>query len=153
ADEAVAAFGDAAMTERLSKRVGVFRRTEALRATAKQAVDQNNASLAVSLLERANEIATPEQRAAVDEELRGALVTAGRGEDAILRELSRADMPKPERAARWTALARLRSERGDAAGATDALLQAATEEPSAARWAAVEASASTAGREHVRVEA
>jgi tetratricopeptide (TPR) repeat protein/type II secretory pathway pseudopilin PulG len=153
ADEAVTAHPDAALVERLSKRVGVFRRTEALRALAKKALAEGEASVAVKHLERASEIATFEQRPDVAKELNEALVAAGRGEEAILRELARPDMPKPERAVRWAELARLRREHGDAAGAVDALLQAATEEPTAARWSAVEAAAEEAGREHIRVEA
>ncbi|MDB4946451.1 MAG: Exonuclease SbcC, partial [Labilithrix sp.] len=42
---------------------------------------------------------------------------------------------------------------GDLAAATDALLQAANDDPSAARWAAVEDAADRSGREHLRVEA
>ena len=153
ADDAVAAYPDLALAERLSKRVGVFRRTEALRALAKKAIADGEASVAVKYLERASEIATPEQRPDVAKELNDALVAAGRGEEAILRELARPDMPKPERALRWAELARLRREHGDASGAADALLQAAMEEPTAARWRAVEQAAEEAGREHIRVEA
>jgi tetratricopeptide (TPR) repeat protein len=153
ADEAVTEHGDQALVERLSKRVGVFRRTEALRASAKKAMEEGNAADAVRMLERASEIATAEQRPDVARELNEALVNAGRGEDAVLRELARTDMAKPERALRWAELARIRDERGDASGAADALLQAATEEPTPTRWSAVERSAEAAGREHIRVDA
>lgn len=153
ADDAVSVYGDAALAERLSKKVGVFRRTEALRSMAKRAVEQGDAAEAVKMLERATEIAAPEQRPDVARELSEALVSAGRGEDAILRELARTDMPKPERALRWAELARLRSEHDDASGAVDALLQAATDDPTPARWSAVEVAAEAAGREHIRVDA
>ncbi len=153
ADAAVLEHGDQALAERLSKRVGVFRRTEALRALAKKAIEEGDAADAVRKLERATEIATAEQRPDVARELNEALVTAGRGEDAVLRELARTDMPKPERAVRWSELARIREERGDMAGAADALLQAATDEPTPARWKAVERAAEAAGREHVRIDA
>ncbi len=153
ADEAVSMHGDAILMERLSKKVGAFRRTEALRASAKKAIEDGDATDAVKMLERATEIATPEQRPDVARELNEALVAAGRGEDAVLRELARTDMPKPERAVRWAELARIREERGDVAGAADALLQAASEEPTAARWSAVETVAEAAGREHIRVDA
>jgi tetratricopeptide (TPR) repeat protein len=153
ADDAIVQFPDQALSERLSKRVGVFRRTEALRAMAKKVVESGDAAEAVRMLERAAEIATAEQEPDVARELNDALVTAGRGEDAVLRELARPDMPKPERALRWAELARIRDERGDIAAAADALLQAATEEPTAARWSAVERSAEAAGREHIRVDA
>lgn len=153
ADEAVSVHGDAILSERLSRKVGVFRRTEALRAMAKSSIERGEATEAVRMLERASEIATPEQRDAVSTELNTALVAAGRGEEAVLRELDRSDMPKPERAVRWAELARLRDERGDAPGAADALLQAATEEPTSTRWSAVEAAAEAAGRDHIRVDA
>lgn len=153
ADEAASKHGDPILLERLSKKVGAFRRTEALRATATRAIAEGDPSAAVKLLERASEIAAPEQRPDVARELNAALVAAGRGEDAVLRELARADMPKPERAVRWAELARIRDEHGDASGAADALLQAATEEPTASRWAAVERAAEASGREHIRVDA
>ncbi|OJY26921.1 MAG: hypothetical protein BGO98_44165 [Myxococcales bacterium 68-20] len=153
ADEAVSQHGDPLLMERLSKRVGAFRRTEALRATAKGAIEGGDTSEAVKLLERASEIAAPEQRPEVARELNEALIAAGRGDDVVLRELARTDMPKPERALRWAELARLRDERGDASGAADALLQAASEEPTASRWAAVERAAEASGREHIRVDA
>jgi tetratricopeptide (TPR) repeat protein len=153
ADDAVSRRGDTLMLERLTKKVGVFRRTEAIRGVAKKALEGGDAEDAVRLLERASEIAAPEQRPDVAKELSDALIAAGRGEDAILRELARAGMPKPERAVRWAELARIRAERGDAAGATDALIQAATDEPSAARWSEVEKAAEAAGRDHVRVDA
>src|SRR5690606_3067194 len=76
-----------------------------------------------------------------------------RGEDAVLRELARTDMPKPERAVRWAELARIREERGDLSGAADALLQAATEEPTVARWSALERMAEASGRDHIRIDA
>ncbi|MBX3220083.1 MAG: hypothetical protein KF795_06150 [Labilithrix sp.] len=153
ADEAVSQHGDAVLAERLSKKVGAFRRTEALRASATKAVAGGDPAEAVRLLERASEIAAPEQRPDVARELHDALLAAGRGEDAVLRELARADMPKPERAVRWVELARIRDEHGDASGAADALLQAATEEPTAGRWGAVERAAEASGREHIRVDA
>lgn len=153
ADEAASKHADVALLDRLNKRAGAFRRTEALRATAKKAIEEGDAAGAVKLLERASEIAAPEQKPEVARELNDALVAAGRGEDAVLRELARADMPKAERVVRWAELARIRDERGDASGAADALLQAATEEPTAARWAAVERAAEASGREHIRVEA
>lgn len=153
ADEAASEHGDPLLLERLSKKAGAFRRTEALRATASRAIGDGDPSAAVKLLERASEIAAPEQRPEVARELNDALIAAGRGEDAVLRELARADMPKPERAVRWAELARIRDERGDASGAADALLQAATEEPTASRWAAVERAAEASGREHIRVDA
>jgi tetratricopeptide (TPR) repeat protein len=153
ADDAVSRYGDIGLIERFFKKVGAFRRTEALRSVAKRAIDNGTSADAVRLLERANEIAAPEQRPGVADELNQALIAAGRGEDAVLRELARTDMPHPERALRWAELARIRQERGDSAGAADALLQAATDEPTFARWAAVERAAEAATREHVRVEA
>ncbi len=153
ADQATTKHDDVLLVERLNRKVGAFRRTEALRAVAKQAIKDGDAGDAVKLLERATEIAAPEQKPDVAKELNEALVAAGRGEDAVLRELARTDMPKPERARRWAELAQIRSERGDASGASDALLQAATEEPTAARWSAVERAAEASGREHIRVEA
>ncbi len=153
ADEAASTLADPLLLERLTKKVGVFRRTEALRATAKKAIAQGDAADAVQLLERASEIAAPEQKPEVARELNDALVAAGRGEDAVLRELARSEIPKPERAVRWEELARIREERGDVSGAADALLQAATEEPTGARWSAVERAAEASGREHIRVDA
>jgi tetratricopeptide (TPR) repeat protein len=153
ADDAVSRHGDIALIERFFKKVGAFRRTEALRAVAKKAIEDGAATEAVTMLERANEIATFEQRPDVATELSAALVAAGRGEDAVLRELARTDMPKPERALRWAELGRIREERGEVEGAADAYLQAATDEPTMARWEAVERAADAAGREHVRVDA
>lgn len=153
ADEAIAAAKDPALLERLNKRAGAFRRTEALRAVAAKALEAGSPAEAVYRLERAAEIAAPEQRPDVARELSEALVKAGRGEDAVLRELGRDDIGKAERAQRWGELAKVRQERGDVAGAADALLQAATEEPTSERWWAVERAAESSGREHVRAEA
>ncbi|MFO0739726.1 MAG: hypothetical protein U0270_27760 [Labilithrix sp.] len=153
ADDAIVASQNPAYLERLNKRAGNFRRTEALRAVAAKALEGGVPSEAVRRLERASEIAAPEQRPEVARELSEALVKAGRGEDAVLRELGRDDISKTERAQRWVELAKVRQERGDAAGAADALFQAATEEPTAERWSAVEQAAESAGRDHVRVEA
>lgn len=153
ADDAIVAARDPELLERLNKRAGNFRRTEALRAIAAKALESGAPAEAVRRLERASEIAAPEQRPDVSRELSEALVKAGRGEDAVLRELSRDDISKAERAERWVDLARVRQEHGDAAGATDALFQAATEEPTVDRWIAVERAADSAGRDHVRVEA
>ncbi|MCW5813850.1 MAG: hypothetical protein KIT84_22675 [Labilithrix sp.] len=153
ADDAVIAHGDTALLERLNKRAGNFRRTEALRGVARKALEKGDAAEAVRRLERATVIAAPEQKPDVANELNGALVKAGRSEDAVLRELARPDFTSADRALRWVELARVRDEGGDAAGAADALLQAATEEPTAERWAAVEQAAARAGRDHVQVDA
>jgi hypothetical protein len=153
ADEAVVASADESLLVRLTKRAGNFRRTEALRAIAQEMLDKGDAPMSIRFLERATEIAAPEQRPEVARELGQALVKAGRGEDAIMREVARDDISKADRAAQWVELAKLRAERGDAAGNADALLQAATEEPTAERWTAVEHAAEVAGRDHVRVDA
>jgi tetratricopeptide (TPR) repeat protein len=153
ADDAIVASQSPALLERLNKRAGNFRRTEALRAIAAKALERGTPSEAVRRLERASEIAAPEQRPDVARELSEALVKAGRGEDAVLRELGRDDITNVDRAQRWVELAKIRQDRGDNAGAADALLQAATEEPTAERWSAVEQAAESAGRDHVRVEA
>src|SRR5262249_20157852 len=102
---------------------------------------------------RAYVIAPNDVRDAVSKELKAALVRAGRGEEAVLREIADEGLTAEGRAERWQELAKIRDERGDASGATDALLQAASEHPTAALWAAVEASAEKSGREHIRVEA
>ncbi len=153
ADAAVTANPEPALVERLSKKVGVFRRSEALRSIAARKAGQGDFDGAVTALERALEIAPPAEQTAIAGELKAALHGAGRGEEAVLREIGAADLSATDRAARWEELARIREERGDAAGATDALLQGATDDPNAARWAAVEQAAERAGREHIRVQA
>ena len=153
ADAAVTLHPEPALVERLSKKVGVFRRSEALRSIAGRKTEQGDFHGAVSALERALHIAPPAQHEGIAGELKTALHGAGRGEEAVLRELGTANMSSVERAGRWAELARIREERGDVAGATDALLQGATDDPTAERWAAVEVAAERAGREHIRVQA
>lgn len=153
ADAAARENDDPALRERLSKRVGAPRLVEALRASAKEAIARGEAERAVEMLERAGAIAPPGAGPEIAKELGEALLAAGRGEEAVVRELSRDELAKPERAERWTELARMRGARGDGAGAADALLQAAAEDPTPSRWAAVERAADAAGRERLRVEA
>ncbi|AKV02976.1 Exonuclease SbcC [Labilithrix luteola] len=153
ADEAVTAHGDQALIERFSKKVGVFRRSEALRAIATKLSEAGEHAAAVIKLERANEIAPNELKAAIATELGQELSRSGRGEEAILRELNAPGIAPVDRARRWADLAKIREDRGDLSGATDASLQAATDEPNADRWAAVERLAEASMREHIRVEA
>ena len=153
ADAAVTAHPEPALVERLSKKVGVFRRSQALRAIATRKSGLGDFGGAVSVLERALQIAPNDARGEISVELRAALHAAGRGEEAVLRELSAPGMAGADRANHWADLAQIRDEVGDVAGATDALLQAATEDASAPRWAAVELAAERAGREHIRVQA
>ena len=153
ADAAVTAHPEPAFVERLSKKVGVFRRSQALRAVALRHSDKGDYGAAVTALERALLIAPHDAQAEISGELRTALRGAGRGEEAVLRSLAAPGMSAIDRAEHWAELARIREERGEAAGATDALLQAATEDPNAARWASVEQAAERAGREHIRVQA
>ncbi|MBX3185405.1 MAG: hypothetical protein KF819_00255 [Labilithrix sp.] len=153
ADAAVTAHPEPALLERFSKKVGVYRRSQALRAIASRQLEQGDHAAATSTLERALLIAPNDAKAEIERELNEALTKGGRGEEAVLRELAAPGVSPAERAARWTELARIRQERGDAEGATDALLQAATDEPTAQRWAAVERAAEASGREHIRVQA
>ena len=69
-------------------------------------------------------------------ELKDILLRAGRGEEVVLRDLGEPAGSPAERAAQWQVLAKVREERGDQEGAADALLQAATDDPTSARWAA-----------------
>lgn len=153
ADAALAAHVDQAFIERFARRVSLFRRTEALRAIAKKHAEKGGYETAVALLERAHELAADEVKPEVAKELSEALIGAGRGEDAVMRDLSRADLQKAERAAKYEELARIRAERNDTAGAAEALFMAATDAPSAERWAAVEKVAERANRESMRVRA
>jgi len=153
ADAAVTLHPDPALTERLSRKVGVFRRSEALRAVATTKLEKGDTTAAVSLLERALSIAPNEAKPDIETELKTALKQSGRGEEAVLRDLAAPDLTPADRAGRWVELASAREEKGDHAGATDALLQAATDDPSAARWEAVEKAAEACGREHIRVQA
>ena len=153
ADSAIVAHPDPVFAERLSKRVGVFRRSEALRAVAAKRNELGDHASAITSLERALHIAPNDARAEIERELSASLLSAGRGEEAVLRELASPGVSPAQRAEQWTTLAKIREERGDVEGATDALLQAATDDPSAERWAAVERVAESAGREHIRVQA
>lgn len=153
ADAAVTALADPAFVERLSKKIGVFRRSEALRAVAAKKNERGDVEGAVASLERALQIAPNEARADITRELNETLLKAGRGEEAVLREIAAPGVSPAARAELWTSLAKIRQERGDDEGATDALLQAATDEPTSDRWAAVERTAEAAGREHIRVQA
>lgn len=153
ADEAVTLHPEPALVERLSKKIGVFRRSQALRSIAAKKTERGDHASAVTSLERALEIAPTDAKEEIARELRDSLVRAGRGEEAVLRDIASPGVSAADRAVQWTSLAKIREERGDAEGATDALLQAATDDPSAARWAAVERAAETSGREHIRVQA
>ena len=153
ADAAVTAHPEPAFVERLSKKFGVFRRSQALRAIAAKKNEQGDHAAAVGSLERALEIAPQDARADIARELDDTLKRAGRGEEAVLRAIGAPGVSAKGRAEQWQSLAKIREERGDKEGATDALLQAATDDPSAAAWAAVERAAEASGREHIRVQA
>jgi tetratricopeptide (TPR) repeat protein len=153
ADAALAAHVDQGFIERFARRVTMFRRTEALRSIAQKHATTGQFESAVQLLERAHELAPDEVKAEVAKELSEALVGAGRGEDAVMRDLSRPDLEKATRAAKYEELARVRAERNDGAGAADALFSAATENPTRERWAAVEQAAERISRETLRVRA
>ena len=153
ADAAVTAHPEPAFVERLSKKIGVFRRSQALRSIAAKKNEQGDHASAVGSLERALEIAPYDARAEIARELDDTLKRAGRGEEAVLRAMAAPGISAKERAEQWQSLAKIREERGDKEGATDALLQAATDDPSAAAWAAVERAAEATGREHIRVQA
>jgi hypothetical protein len=133
ADAAVTANPEPAMVERLSKKVGVYRRSQALRAIAAKKNELGDPMGALSALERALEIAPEEARADIARELNDTLLEAGRGEEAVLREIAAPGLSAAQRAERWTALAATRKERADHEGATDALLQAASDSPSGDR--------------------
>ena len=153
ADAAVTANPEPAFVERLSKKIGVFRRSEALRAIASKRNDEGDRAAAASSLERALQIAPIDARAAIEQELKETLVRGGRGEEVVLRDIAAPGVAPAARAEQWQSLAKIREERGDHDGATDALLQAATDDPTAVRWGAVERAAEVSGREHVRVQA
>lgn len=152
ADEAMSVHPDQALLDRFSKRIDAARRTEALRNVAKKVADED-APMSMRLYERASAIAPGDVRAEVAKELRDAMVKAGKGEDLVLRDIANPDLGATERAALWTELGRIREEKGELSGATDAFMQAATEEPTVERWEAVERVAEQSGREHLRVEA
>ena len=153
ADQAVSSHPDPAFVERLSKKIGVFRRSQALRTIAGRKNEAGDHAGAIATLERALQIAPHDARLEIERELKDALQRAGRGEEVVLREIASPDLSPSDRAEQWAALARIREQSGDIAGATDALLQAATDDPSAARWADVERAAEASGREHIRVQA
>ncbi|MBS2012797.1 MAG: hypothetical protein JST00_07925 [Deltaproteobacteria bacterium] len=153
ADTAMSRHPDPALTERLSKKVGIYRRSEALRAVATSRLEKGDAAGAVALLERALALAPSDAKSAVEDELKAALKQSGRGEEAVLRDLAAPELTPQQRAERWVELAKAREEKGDHAGATDALLQAATDDPTEHRWEAVEKAAESCGREHIRVQA
>jgi tetratricopeptide (TPR) repeat protein len=153
ADAAVTAHPDPAFVERLSKKFGVFRRSQALRSIAAKKNEQGDHTAAVGSLERALQIAPQDARADIARELDDTLKRAGRGEEAVLRAIAAPGVSATGRAEQWQSLAKIRAERGDKEGATDALLQAATDDPSATAWAAVERAAEASGREHIRVQA
>jgi tetratricopeptide (TPR) repeat protein len=153
ADAAVTAHPEPAFVERLSKKFGVFRRSQALRSIAAKKNEQGDHAAAVGSLERALQIAPQDARADIARELDDTLKRAGRGEEAVLRAMAAPGVSAKGRAEQWQSLAKIREERGDKEGATDALLQAATDDPGAAAWAAVERAAEASGREHIRVQA
>lgn len=153
ADAALLAFPDPLLAERFSKKVDAARRTEALRSIAAKHGEAGDHAAAVSALERAVELAPEDAKAELSRELNEALDKSGRGEEAAVRSLRNANLSAAGRAEHLTSLARYRSERGDAEGAADALVQAATADPNGVRWLAVERAAEATGRENVRVQA
>ena len=153
ADEAVASHDDPALSQRFEKRIDASRRSDALRAMAKRALLDARANDAVRMLERASVLAEEEHRGALATDLDAALVAAGRGEEAIQRGLASTELAPRERAARYAELGRLRKERGDEPGVSEALFQAATDDPTFERWEASERDAEGAGRENARADA
>lgn len=137
ADEAVASVGSeelAARFAKLTKNVEERRQSASFRAVSESFDDEP----IVQTPEEKPEIAPPE----VSE------VPAPPAVDAPPAEPSAHD-----RAQRWVDLANERRHQNDASGAAEALLQAANEESTFARWELVEREAEACGREDLRVEA
>ncbi len=153
ADAAVAAYPEVEFAERLARVADGARRVVALRAVARKQSECSDFVAAVSSLERALSLASGDQKREVTGELADALESAGRVEEARLLEIAVPEREPKERAVLWSSLARIRQRRGDTVGGVEALLRAATDDPCAARWAAVEGAAHSAACHQIWIQA
>lgn len=157
ADEAVRRLGDEELLKRLDKKAPPDERAQALRAHARACADAGDHEGGIAAFERALELAPEGDRAEIDAEVRELYARVGNRESIEERALRAAEseenLPGP-RADRFADVAQLREERGDFAGALDALQQAAQLDPEPlARWSALERGAELAKRGDLKLVA
>ena len=157
ADVVVRELGDAALVERLGKKVPPSRRVAALRAWAREKILAGAHVEAAAALERAAEIGDAGTKIELEAELRRAYEAAGRGneiEQRVQREAASDEATPAMRAMRWTEIADRREVRRDLPGTIRALQEAARLDPGPVeRWSALERVAELAGDDGVRIGA
>jgi tetratricopeptide (TPR) repeat protein len=156
---AVDAHGAAgpSLGERLDRVAPVSLRASVLRTCARERSLAGDHDGAITLLERAVELAGGEARGDVQRELIREYEASGRAEeleDRALKEATNEHATELLRALRWSEVAERREARGDLVGAVDALLAAARLDPAPIeRWSGLERVAELAGAEETRIQA
>lgn len=148
----------AAAVARFEAKVPRARRLDALLARAAIEGDAGRPDAAAALLERAIDLTGDNRtRVLVERRLHDVLEAAGRLGDLEARARRAAeqpDAPPPLRAARWLEVATMLEDRGDLAGAVDAVLSAARIDPAPLEpWSALDRLGSLLGRPSLRVRA
>ncbi len=157
ADAALREHGDAAQWARFQKACPDADRARVFHAHAQERLRDGAIEESLRSFERAAELSTEEDRAAIERELRAAYEASGRADRVEGRALAEAHdeaLAPALRSARWLELAQLREARGDFPEAVAALVAATVLDGSGVeRWSALERVAAAAGQEDVRLEA
>jgi Tfp pilus assembly protein PilF len=156
-DAAVRGSKDPSLVSRLDAVAPAARRAAVLRAWARERTLDGAHEEASRALERAADLTSDRERAAVERELVAAYEASGKAEEVeerAIKEATNEGLSVAVRAVRWTEVALKRETRGDLVGAVDALLAAAALDGAPIeRWSALERVAELAGSEEVRVQA
>ena len=157
ADVALRANGDEDGWSRLRKAAPDAERARAFHAFAEERTKEGAVEEALKALERAVELASPEDKPGFAQELRVAYEASGRAErieERALREAMAEEASATVRAEHWAEVGHLREGRGDLKGSIEALLRAAKlDGSSVGRWSAIERIAHAAGMDDVRLDA
>ncbi|WP_394850394.1 hypothetical protein LZC95_23415 [Pendulispora brunnea] len=155
ADDAAQRLGDAELSRRLDQTVPPDERAEVFRTYARERAMAGEYDEAIDAMERARILFGPEERSAVESEIRALYGSAGRASDLERRTLARAEdesfQPR-DRADRYTEVAQRCEERGELGSSASLLRKAAELDPEPlARWSALERAAEMARRTDVRI--
>ncbi|WP_394839685.1 hypothetical protein LVJ94_22620 [Pendulispora rubella] len=155
ADDAAQRLGDAELSQRFDQTVPPGERGEVFRAYARERAIAGEYDEAIDAMERARILFGPEERSAVESEIRALYGSAGRASDLERRTLARAEdesfQPR-DRADRYAEVAQRCEERGELGSSASLLRKAAELDPAPlARWSALERAAEMARRNDVRI--
>jgi hypothetical protein len=157
ADAALREFGDDAAWARFRKASPDAERATMFHAHATERLRDGAIDDALRWLERAAQLATPDERVVIEQELRAAYDAsgqAGRVEERALAAAEDESLGAGLRADRWMEIAQLREARNDIDGAIAAVQSSnALDGAHAERWSTLERLAGVASRDDVRLAA